>query len=90
MGWADRIGSLKAGKRADLLILSGESPSPVTPASVIGWLLMNLRGRDVRTVLVDGRVVVRDSRLTTIDEREAERACREEARRLWRKNGIEV
>jgi 5-methylthioadenosine/S-adenosylhomocysteine deaminase len=90
LGWGERIGSLKAGKRADILILSPESPSPVAPASVIGWFIMTFSGRDVQTVLVDGRVVVQDGRMTTIDEQEVARACREEARRLWRKNGIEV
>jgi len=90
MGWGERIGSLKAGKRADLLILKPDSPSPLTPASVIGWFTMTFRGQDVRTVLVDGRVVVRDGRLATVDEEEVGRACRQEARALWEKNGIEV
>jgi 5-methylthioadenosine/S-adenosylhomocysteine deaminase len=90
LGWGERIGSLKAGKRADILILRPDSPSPLTPASVIGWLTMSFRGQDVRSVLVDGRVVVRDGRMLTVDEEEVERACREEARALWKKNGIEA
>ena len=90
LGWGERIGSLAAGKRADLLILRPDSPTPVTPASVVGWLLMSFRGWDVESVLVDGRLVVEEGVMTTINEEEARLACQEEARKMWRKNGIEA
>lgn len=90
MGLGQRIGSLKAGKRADILIIRPDSPTPVTPASVIPYFTMTFRGRDVESVIVDGKVVVRAGRMTTVDEEQVAEACLEEARRLWRKNGIEV
>ena len=90
LGLTERVGSLAPGKRADLLVLRPDSPSPVTPASVLGWLLMSFRGWDVETVLVDGRTVVEEGVMTTVNEEEVRRACQEEARTLWRKNGIEA
>jgi len=90
LGWGERIGSLAPGKRADILVLRPDSPSPVTPASVLGWFLMTFRGWDVESVLVDGRVVVEEGVMTTVNEEEVRLACQEEARRLWRKNGIEA
>jgi cytosine/adenosine deaminase-related metal-dependent hydrolase len=51
---------------------------------------MTFRGRDVQTVLVDGRVVVEQGRMTTVDEEEVRQKCRQEAEKLWRKNGIGV
>ena len=90
LGLGERIGSLAAGKRADLLILRPDSPTPITPASVLSWFTMSFRGWDVESVLVDGRLVVEEGVMTTINEEEARLACQEEARRLWRKNGIEA
>ena len=90
LGLGERIGSLAAGKRADLLILRPDSPTPITPASVLSWFTMGFRGWDVESVLVDGRLVVEEGVMTTINEEEARLACQEEARRLWRKNGIEA
>ncbi|OHD76309.1 MAG: hypothetical protein A2V99_18375, partial [Spirochaetes bacterium RBG_16_67_19] len=90
LGLGERIGSLAAGKRADLLILRPDSPTPITPASVLSWFTMGFRGWDVESVLVDGHLVVEEGVMTTINEEEARLACQEEARRLWRKNGIEA
>jgi cytosine/adenosine deaminase-related metal-dependent hydrolase len=90
LGWGERIGSLAPGKRADLLILKPDSPTPVTSASVLGWFLMTFRGWEVESVLVDGKVVVEEGVMTTVNEEEVRRACQKEARILWRKNGIEA
>jgi 5-methylthioadenosine/S-adenosylhomocysteine deaminase len=90
LGWGERIGSLAPGKRADILVLRPDSPTPVTPASVLSWFTMGFRGWDVESVLVDGQLVVEEGVMTTVNEEEVRRACQEEARRLWRKNGIET
>jgi 5-methylthioadenosine/S-adenosylhomocysteine deaminase len=90
MGLGDRIGSLAEGKCADLLIVNPDSPVPITPASVLSWYTMTFQGRNVETVLVDGKVVVKDRRMVTVDEAEVRRACVEEARKLWQRNGIKV
>jgi 5-methylthioadenosine/S-adenosylhomocysteine deaminase len=90
LGLEDRIGSLAPGKRADLLIVNPDSPVPTVPTSVLSYYLMTFQGRQVETVIVDGRIVVRDGRMTTVDEEEVRRECLREAATLWRKNGIRV
>ena len=90
LGLQERIGSLAPGKRADILIIRPDTPVPITPASVISYFTMTFRGRDVETVLVDGKVVVEQGRMTTVNEEEVARHCREAAKELWRKNGIDV
>jgi cytosine/adenosine deaminase-related metal-dependent hydrolase len=90
LGLGDRIGSLAEGKRADILVIRPDSPSPVVPASVLSWFSMSFQGRNVETVLVDGKVVVKGGRVTTVDEEKAAAACVAEARALWEKNGIAV
>jgi len=90
LGLGDRIGSLAVGKRADILVVKPDSPVPVTPLSVQSWYTMTFQGRNVETVMVDGKVVVKNGRMTTVDEDEVAAACAAEARKLWRANGIAV
>jgi cytosine/adenosine deaminase-related metal-dependent hydrolase len=90
LGLGDRIGSLAPGKRADIVIVHPDCPVPVVPASVQSWYTMTFQGRNVETVLVDGRVVVKDGRVTTVDEGAVAAACVDEARKLWRRNGVAV
>ncbi len=90
LGLGDRIGSLAAGKRADVVVAKPDCPVPLTPQSVQSWFTMSMRGAEVETVVVDGKVVVRDGRMTTVDEDAVRAACVEEARKLWRRNGITV
>jgi 5-methylthioadenosine/S-adenosylhomocysteine deaminase len=90
LGLGDRIGSLAVGKCADIVIVRPDSPSPVVPQSVQSWYTMTFQGRSVETVIVDGRVVVKDGRVTTVREDEVEAACVAESKKLWRRNGIAV
>jgi 5-methylthioadenosine/S-adenosylhomocysteine deaminase len=53
------------GKRADLLVVDARPHLP--NGDVYTTLVYSCRGEDVRTVLVDGRVLVEDGRLLTLD-----------------------
>jgi 5-methylthioadenosine/S-adenosylhomocysteine deaminase len=90
LGLGDRIGSLAPGKCADILIVQPDSPSPVVPSSVMSWFTMTFQGRDVETVIVDGQIVVKERRMTTVNEDDVRAGCVEQARLLWRRNGISV
>lgn len=67
--WDDAIGSLQKGKQADIIILDTASlntqPLSDDPYHVI---VKTLRGRDVETVVVNGRLVMENRRLLTVDE----------------------
>jgi 5-methylthioadenosine/S-adenosylhomocysteine deaminase len=88
LGLEDEIGSLEVGKKADVAILDldhprfrpllVDGPFPNLP----GLLLFTAGGRDVRDVVVDGRVVVRDRRLQTLDQHEIMEAVQERGVRL--------
>jgi cytosine/adenosine deaminase-related metal-dependent hydrolase len=82
------IGSLKAGKKADIIIINPDSPTPVAPCSVLSFFDMTFQGRQVETVIVDGRVVVKQGCSTQVDEEEVRRACQKQAKILWRKTGV--
>jgi guanine deaminase len=67
-GLAGEIGALKAGMKADLSILDLSDPSFVPLNSAARQLVFTECGRSVEHVMVDGRFVVRDRRITSIDE----------------------
>ena len=66
----DRIGSLEPGKRADIVLLDTRRAGFTPLYNVYSHLVYAARGSDVSTVLVNGRVVVRDGRVLTVDEAE--------------------
>jgi 5-methylthioadenosine/S-adenosylhomocysteine deaminase len=66
--WDDEIGSLEAGKRADLSIFRCDDARwAATPDPVAGLCRVADAG-DVEAVVVDGRVLVRNSQVTGVDE----------------------
>ena len=90
LGLQNDIGSLAAGKKADILLIRPDSPSPITPSTVIPYFTMTFRGADVETVLVDGDVVIEHGASTRVDEEAVRKACVEQASELWKRNGIDV
>ncbi len=89
VGRADELGSLEPGYLADIILLdfSGLHHQPLhnIPAN----LVYNTEINDVRTVIVDGNVIMADRRLLTIDEAAVLNAIRERMARLARRNPAE-
>jgi cytosine/adenosine deaminase-related metal-dependent hydrolase len=63
------IGSLEPGKRADLVLYDLDVPEWRPLLNPVNNLVYAATGASVRTVLIDGRVVLDEGRLTTLDER---------------------
>jgi guanine deaminase len=68
VGMADRIGVLRAGMKADLAIVDLDDPVFVPLNSATRQLVYGEAGRGVETVIIDGRIVLRDRRSTCVDE----------------------
>jgi 5-methylthioadenosine/S-adenosylhomocysteine deaminase len=79
------IGSIEAGKRADLVLFDADTPEWRPLLNPVNNLVYAASGASVRTVLIDGRVVLDEGRLTMLDERSlyerVERLSREHIRR---------
>jgi 5-methylthioadenosine/S-adenosylhomocysteine deaminase len=69
LGLGDRLGSLEAGKRADLIVVSMSSARQTPMYDAVSHLVYATRGDDVRTTIVNGRVLMRDRKVLTLDER---------------------
>jgi 5-methylthioadenosine/S-adenosylhomocysteine deaminase len=67
LGLEKKIGSLEAGKRADLLVVSMASARQTPMYDPISHLVYVTRGDDVRTTIVNGKVLMRDRKVLTLD-----------------------
>ena len=77
LGMEKEIGSLETGKKADLVLISLDAPNAVPMYDVYAQLAYALKGSDVETVVIGGRVVMRDRKLLTVKEEEVLQKARE-------------
>jgi 5-methylthioadenosine/S-adenosylhomocysteine deaminase len=90
IGMDDRIGSLEAGKLADLVVHDARTLD-WTPRGDVGLqLVWGTDGRTVRDVVVGGRVVVRDGVCTTVDVDALRAEVATAQRSLLQRAGIEI
>ena len=67
LGMDHKIGSIEKGKKADVIILDLSRPHAKPLYNVYSLIAYSLRGSDVETVIVNGRVLVDNRELVTLD-----------------------
>jgi len=68
IGMDGLIGSLEPGKRADVIVVSMRAPRQTPMYDPLSHLVYATRGDDVRTTIVNGRIVMRDRKVLTLNE----------------------
>jgi 5-methylthioadenosine/S-adenosylhomocysteine deaminase len=68
LGMESQIGSLEAGKRADLITVAMNSARQTPMYDAVSHLVYVTRGDDVRNTIVNGRVLMRDRRVNSLNE----------------------
>src|SRR5467141_3342976 len=71
------IGSLEKGKKADLILISLDEPNAVPMYDVYAAIAYSLKASDIETVIIGGKVVMRDRKLLTVNEEAAIAKARE-------------
>ncbi len=69
LGVDDRVGSLQAGKQADLVAVRLGAPHSIAAQDPVAVLFHSARGSDVVLTVVAGRVLYREGEFTTLDWR---------------------
>lgn len=77
LGMEKKIGSLEPGKKADIIIIGLNKPHLTPLYSEYSHLVYAASGADVDTVIINGKVVMENRRLLTIDENEVMQKVRE-------------
>lgn len=89
LGWDEQIGSLEAGKKADLILVKTDSPEWIPLHNPISNLVLASTGHSVDTVIIDGKVVMRNRKLTMVDEKAILLEGQERAENIAKRAGLE-
>ena len=87
-GMPGEFGTIAEGRRADLAVVDLGSAFVAPVHRVPSALVYNATPRDVRDVIVDGRVLLRDAELTCVDEQAVMAAACTAARELFQRAGF--
>jgi 5-methylthioadenosine/S-adenosylhomocysteine deaminase len=88
LGLEDEIGSIEAGKRADVTVLDLQRLHTTPRPEVVSTIIYAAEARDVRDVLIDGRFVLKGGELTTLDERDVIAEASRQYELLTARSGI--
>jgi 5-methylthioadenosine/S-adenosylhomocysteine deaminase len=77
LGWHHEIGSLEAGKEADLVVLDIDHPLGLTPERVLSDLVFAAGPQHVQAVMVHGEMIFEAGRFTRVDEAQIKAGLRE-------------
>ena len=88
LGQEGEIGSIEPGKRADLILIDNTAPHLVPAPDPWSTIVYAARGMDVRSVIVDGELLVHEFALTKMDAAEISRSGTAAAAELGRRAGL--
>jgi len=89
-GQPQQIGSLEIGKKADVVLVDMNTPLAMPVHRVPSALVYNLGARDVDTVIVDGRFLMRHKEITVLDEKALLSKARQSCDALFQRAGVVV
>jgi 5-methylthioadenosine/S-adenosylhomocysteine deaminase len=70
LGLERTVGTLEAGKKADIILLDFKKPHLIPAHDLYASIVYSARGSDVDTVIVDGKVLMENREVKTLDEEE--------------------
>jgi 5-methylthioadenosine/S-adenosylhomocysteine deaminase len=85
LGLEKSVGSLEVGKKADIIVVELNRPHLQPPLNLISHLVYSAVGSDVRDVIVEGRILMEDRKLLTLDEERILHEAKELTRSLNKK-----
>ena len=88
-GVANLVGSLEAGKRADVVVRRADMPECMPAVNPVHQLTLTMRAGTVDTVFVNGREIVRAGRCVTVDEHEVRAKAQQSVRERMARLGLE-
>ncbi len=89
LGMEDRIGSIEVGKKADLILVRMNNIETIPLFSIPNQLVYSTDGHNVETVIIDGKIVLKNRQLSHVDEEKLISKSQLKAKRIAEKSGID-
>lgn len=64
----DQVGSIEVGKKADIILVDLNKPHLVPQHAIVANLIYSAQGSDVKTTIIDGKIVMKNGEVLTLDE----------------------
>ncbi len=77
------LGTIQEGAPADLILVDYEPVTEMTPGNLPWQILFGFRDSMVTMTMVDGKVLMKDRQLTTIDEHQISAEARKRSKEVW-------
>jgi len=90
LGVDEEIGSLEVAKKADLTLVSLRQPHLVPAHNPVSHLVYAASGSDVDTVIIDGRIIMKNRQVLTLDEEKIIQEANERGTRLLARAGVTI
>jgi len=88
--WEDQIGSLEAGKKADLVVIDPNTVTMLPMHDPIANMVTSMRAENVESVMVDGRWLMRDRKVLAVNEAAVIEEARSRAAAIVQRAGIHL
>ncbi len=86
----DQIGVLETGKKADLIIVNMQKPHLTPTFNPVSHLVYAAEGSDVETTIIDGKIIMENRVVKTLDEKKIIRDANEHANNLLQRAEIDI
>lgn len=88
LGMESEIGSLEAGKKADMILMDMLQPHAHPIYNIYSLLVYSMKGADVESVIIDGKFVMRDRKILNMDEKSLYKKIESVAVKIREKNNL--
>ena len=88
--WGKELGSIEPGKLADIIIINQSKPHLVPVRNPVSTLVYAANGSDVETVIVDGKIVMKNRKLLTLDEEKIVEDAKEAGPKVDARIGLKI
>ena len=90
VGLQGQIGSIEPGKKADLVMISMQKPHLTPVFNPVSHVVYASEGSDVETTIIDGKIIMENRIVKSLDEEEIIRKANDRAAKLLERAGIEI
>lgn len=88
--WEDDLGSIEAGKKADLAVINPDSPSMLPLHDPVANMVTSMRAHNIESVMADGRWLMKERQILTVNEAEVLAEAKARAAAIAKRAGIKL